>query len=128
MARILVAEDERYILRMLSIKLEGMGHEVITAEDGGAALERAMEEIPDLILLDVMMPVMNGFEVLNRLKGTEQTKNIPVIFVTAMGSERDMAAGIEAGAADYVTKPFNFGELTASINYALAGNPPAKAD
>lgn len=123
MARILVAEDDPYILKMLDFRLKHLGHEIIDAVDGGQALEIATREKPDLVLLDIMMPVMDGFQVLRKLKSQEETKNIPVIMLTAKGQEKDIVTGLEAGAADYVTKPFNFAELIARINRALGSHP-----
>ena len=120
MSRILVAEDEPYILRMLEFKLNSLGHEVIRAVDGGEALELAARESPDLVLLDVMMPVLDGYQVLRKLKSDDKTKDIPVIMLTAKGQEKDIVTGIEAGAVDYVTKPFSFVELIARVNRALA--------
>ena len=122
MARILVAEDEPYILKMLDFRLRNLGHEIMGAADGGEALEIASKEKPDLVLLDVMMPVMDGFQTLRRLKSQEETKDIPVIMLTAKGQEKDIVSGLEAGAADYVTKPFSFAELIARVNRALASH------
>lgn len=119
LARILVAEDEPYILKMLDFRLRRLGHEIIGAVDGGEALEFALEEKPDLVLLDIMMPVMDGFQVLRWLKSQEETRNIPVIMLTAKGQEKDIVAGLETGAVDYVTKPFSFAELIARVNRAL---------
>lgn len=119
MARILVVEDEPHIFRMLDFRLKGLGHEVIAAEDGGAGLDLAATEQPDLVLLDVMLPVMDGFQVLKHLKANGATERIPVIMLTAKGQEKDIVTGIESGAADYVTKPFSFAELLARINRAL---------
>lgn len=120
MARILIAEDEPYILKMLDFRLKALGHEIIGAVDGGQALDLASKEKPDLVLLDVMMPVMDGFQVLRKLKSQEETKHIPVIILTAKGQEKDIVTGLEAGAADYVTKPFSFAELIARVNRAIA--------
>ena len=120
MARILIAEDEPYILKMLDFRLKALGHEIIEAVDGGQALDLASKEKPDLVLLDVMMPVMDGFQVLRKLKSQEETKRIPVIMLTAKGQEKDIVTGLEAGAADYVTKPFSFAELIARVNRAIA--------
>ena len=119
MARILVAEDEPHIFRMVDFKLKALGHEVIGAADGGEALEAANSQKPDLILLDVMMPVMDGFQVLKKLKTDPDTKEIPVIMLTAKSQERDVVTGLESGAEDYVVKPFSFPELLARINSAL---------
>ena len=120
MARILVADDEPHILKALDFKLKSLGHTIISAVDGGEALKIATEERPDLVLLDVMMPVMDGFQVLRTLKSQEETKNIPVIMLTARSQGKDIVAGLEDGAADYVTKPFNFAELIARVNCAIA--------
>ncbi len=120
MAKILIADDDPRSIKLLNFRLKGMGHEAIYALNGREALEIAAKEKPDLILLDVMMPVMNGFQVLRKLKLQEETKNIPVIMLTAKMQEKDIVFGIEAGAMDYVTKPFSFAELNARVNRALA--------
>lgn len=120
MSRILVAEDDAYIFRMLEFRLNSLGHEIIRAVDGAEALEFVARENPDLVLLDVMMPILDGFQVLRRLKSNDETKGIPVIMLTAKGQEKDIVFGIETGAVDYVTKPFSFAELIARINRALS--------
>ena len=120
MSRILVAEDDAYIFRMLEFRLNSLGHEIIHAVDGAEALEFVARENPDLVLLDVMMPILDGFQVLRRLKSDDETKGIPVIMLTAKGQEKDIVFGIETGAVDYVTKPFSFAELIARINRALS--------
>ncbi len=120
MARILVAEDDSGSIRLLSFRLKSLGHDIIFAMDGGEALKTAMKEKPDLVLLDIMMPVMNGFQVLRKLKSQEDTKNIPVIMLTAKAQEKDVVAGLKSGAADYVIKPFSFAELIARVNRTLA--------
>ncbi len=119
MARILIADDEAHIIKMVEFKLRNLGHEVITASDGGEALEKATSDKPDLVMLDVMMPVMDGFQVLQKLKTQEETKSLPVIMLTAKGQEKDVVTGFETGAVDYVIKPFSFPELIARINRAL---------
>ena len=119
MVKILVAEDEPHILKMVDFKLRSQGYTVIGASDGGEAVVAASADRPDLILLDVMMPVMDGFEVLRTLKGEEATKDIPVIILTAKSQERDIVTGLESGAVDYVVKPFSFPELLARINSTL---------
>jgi len=116
----LVAEDEPYILKALDFRLKNLGHEIIAAVDGGEALEIATKEKPDLVLLDIMMPVMDGFQVLRKLKSQKKTKNIPVIMLTAKSQEKDIVTGLEDGAADYITKPFSFAELIARVNRTLA--------
>ena len=120
MARILVAEDDPNSRKLLDFRLKSVGHEVIFAVDGGEALEMVTKEKPELVLLDIIMPVMNGFQVLRKLKSQEETKNIPVIMLTSKVQEKDIVVGLEAGAADYVTKPFSFAELIARVNRALA--------
>src|SRR5918999_5726350 len=100
MARILLAEDEKQIADMISFKLTNGGHQVIRAQDGEQAFAAARRELPDLILLDAMMPGINGFEVLRRLKADVSLRSIPVIMVTAKGHERDVLSGLRGGAID----------------------------
>ena len=119
MARILVVEDDPRSRRLLEFRLRSLGHESIFAEDGGKAVQTAIEEKPDIILLDVMLPVMNGFQVLQKLKFQKETMDIPVIMLTAKVQENDVVYGLETGAVDYVTKPFSFAELNARINRTL---------
>ena len=119
MARILVVEDEPYIFRMLEFRLSSLGHEILHAEDGGEAVETAGSQLPDLVLLDVMLPVLDGYQVLRKLKSDDATKDIPVIMLTAKGQEKDIVTGLESGAQDYITKPFSFAELIARVNRAL---------
>ena len=119
MARILVADDDPLSIKLLNFRLKSLGHDVIFATDGREALEIAAKEKPDLVLLDIMMPVMNGFQVLRKLKSQEETKNIPVIMLTSKAQEKDIVSGLEVGAVDYVTKPFSFAELIARVNRTL---------
>jgi DNA-binding response OmpR family regulator len=119
MAKILVAEDERPIGDMVAFKLTNSGHQVIRARDGEEALALAVAERPDLVLLDVMMPALNGFEVLQRLKADPALAAVPVIMLTAKGRERDVLTGLQAGAVDYIVKPFSLKELAARIETAL---------
>jgi DNA-binding response OmpR family regulator len=119
-ARILIVEDEPNIVKLISMRLERLGHIVSAAADGGAALKAAGEITPDLILLDVMIPEINGLQVLRRLKADPATARIPVLMLTARGHEQDVAAGLEGGAEDYIIKPFSFPELIARISTALA--------
>ena len=127
MAKILVAEDEKQIADMIAFKLTNGGHKVIHAQDGEQAVTLARTELPDLILLDVMMPGLNGFEVLRRLKGDPTLRSMPVIMVTAKGHERDVLNGLRGGAIDYVVKPFSLKELAARVELALRKEPPATA-
>ncbi|HZN98741.1 MAG TPA: response regulator [Gemmatimonadales bacterium] len=125
MAKILVAEDEKQIGDMIAFKLSNSGHQVVRAPDGEQALRLASRELPDLILLDAMMPGVGGFEVLRRLKGDSSLRAIPVIMVTAKGHERDVLNGLRGGAVDYIVKPFSLKELSARVELALRREPPA---
>lgn len=119
MKKILVIDDHPDNVFLLQDRLEHEGFEVITAYNGPQGIEKAREEMPDLVLLDVMMPGMSGFEVCKRITGFETTKNIPVILVTALTESENLREGFHAGAFDYIKKPFNKVELIARINSAL---------
>src|SRR5918998_3695238 len=125
MAKILLAEDEKQIADMISFKLTNGGHQIVRAQDGGQAIVLARRELPDLILLDAMMPGLSGFEVLRRLKGDAALRVIPVIMVTAKGHERDVLSGLRGGAVDYIVKPFSLKELSARVELALRRGAPA---
>jgi two-component system, OmpR family, phosphate regulon response regulator PhoB len=127
MARILLAEDEKQIADMIAFKLTNSGHQVIRAADGEQALQLALSDPPDLIMLDAMMPVLSGFEVLRRLKADAVVRAIPVIMVTAKGHERDVLSGLKGGAVDYVVKPFSLKELAARVELALSKEGPPRA-
>ncbi len=120
MARILVVEDEKDILELVEISLQLGGLEVIKAEDGLEALEKALTEKPDLILLDIKMPGLSGYEVCRKLKELPQTKNIPVVFLTARGQEHEIREGLEAGGDDYIVKPFAPDELPRRVKEILS--------
>lgn len=105
--RILICDDEPYILESVSYVARAEGYEVLTAEDGEAALAAARRERPDLIVLDLMMPRRNGFEVCEALKHDPDTRGIHVIILTARGQEIDRQRGAEVGADEYLTKPFS---------------------
>ncbi len=108
---ILVVEDEASLRKILQMQLEGAGYKVATAEDGLAGLESVRQSPPDLVLLDVMMPRMDGSEVCRQLKANFLTSQIPVIMLTALGELRDKVAGLDVGANDYMTKPYSLDEL-----------------
>jgi len=108
---ILVVEDDSDILGLLTYNLRAAGYEVLTCEEGYAALTVAKQRLPDLILLDLMIPGLDGFEVCKELKRSAETRNIPVIMLTARGEEIDRIVGLELGADDYVVKPFSPREL-----------------
>jgi DNA-binding response OmpR family regulator len=119
MKRILVIDDLPENVFMLQDRLEHEGYEVLTAYDGRTGIDKAVEELPDLILLDVMMPDITGIEVCKNLVENGKTKNIPIILVTAKSGAEDTKEGLEAGAFDYIKKPFNRIELLARVNSAL---------
>jgi DNA-binding response OmpR family regulator len=116
---ILIADDDPDILSLVTLRLERSGYEVIGAGDGEQALAAAIARPPDLALLDVMMPKLDGYEVTARLRGNGTTRHIPVILLTARVQEADIARGVEAGADDYVRKPFSTQELRERIQAAL---------
>jgi DNA-binding response OmpR family regulator len=124
MAKILIVEDEPNMVAGLRDNFEFEGHQVITAGDGVAGLERAIAESPDLVILDVMMPRMSGLDVCKQLKS--KRPSIPIIMLTARGQEVDKVVGLELGADDYVTKPFSIRELLARVKAVLrrARNAP----
>jgi DNA-binding response OmpR family regulator len=124
MAKILVAEDEKQIADMIAFKLTNSGHQVIRAQDGEQAMKLAKRDIPDLIMLDAMMPGLGGFEVLRLLKLDATLRSVPVIMVTAKGHERDVLSGLRGGAVDYVVKPFSLKELAARVELALGKEQP----
>jgi DNA-binding response OmpR family regulator len=118
-ATILVVDDEIMIVKRLEALLLPRGYRVVSATDGAAALHQVQQERPDLILLDVMMPVMNGFEVCRQLKDNPATRLIPVVLMTALGEVQDRVKGLEAGADDFLTKPVHRDELLARIRTSL---------
>ena len=117
--KILLAEDEPHIARLIIFKLEREGYEVTWAKDGGEALEAIKNNIPDLVLLDIMMPVMDGFEVLKKIKEDEHYWKIPVIMLTAKGQIKDVEKGFELGSDDYVVKPFRPDKLVEKVQALL---------
>jgi DNA-binding response OmpR family regulator len=115
MTRVLVVDDEAPIRLLCRVNLEGEGMEVLEAPDGPGGLEIARAERPDAILLDVMMPGLDGWDVAAELLEDEQTAGIPIVFLTARADLRDRARGMDAGGIDYVTKPFNPVELASVV-------------
>ena len=122
--KILIVDDELDTLLPLKRALEMEDFNVVEARDGVEALEKVRAEIPDLVLLDLMLPRINGFEVCQRLKQDEATSYIPIIMLTAKGETSDKIEGIEIGADDYVTKPFNLDELKARVKAVLRRTAP----
>lgn len=124
MARILIVEDEEKIARFVTLELEHEGYQVEHAADGRTAVDLALERDYDLILLDVLLPQLNGMEVLRRIR---KRKDVPVIMVTARDAVMDKVAGLDAGADDYLTKPFAIEELFARIRVALKRSEAVRA-
>lgn len=126
MSRILVIEDEQAIAELVKINLELLGHQVITAPDGIKGLAMSQQNRPDLIVLDVMMPDLDGFTVCQRLRQNPQTNHIPVLMLTALSTTKDKVAGFDAGADDYLPKPFDIPELQVRVRALLrrAGSVP----
>ena len=118
-ARILVVDDVADNVEILRMRLTSLGYEVVVAEDGEQALARVRETLPDLILLDIMMPKIDGLEVVRRLKADARLPFIPVILVTAKASPKDVVAGLDAGGDDYLTKPIDQGALVARVRAML---------
>lgn len=127
--RILVVDDERDLVELISMNLVRQGFDVLSAHDGKIGLEMARKHLPDMVLLDLMMPGLSGQDVATRLKGDPQTAAIPIIMLTARGDETDIIVGLSLGADDYVTKPFNMRVLMARVNAVIrrksnAESPP----
>ncbi|MEG0371958.1 MAG: response regulator transcription factor [Clostridium sp.] len=120
--KILVVDDEIHIIELLKYNLEASGYKVMSAQTGKEAIKLAYEKKPDLILLDVMLPDMDGFDVCKNINKSKETENIPIIMLTAKGDELDKILGLEIGADDYMTKPFSVRELIARIKAVLRRN------
>jgi DNA-binding response OmpR family regulator len=119
MTRVLVIDDEAPIRLLCRVNLEAEGMQVLEASDGEVGLTTALDERPDVILLDVMMPGRNGWEVAEELLADERTNTIPIVFLTARAEVKDRARGIDLGGVDYVTKPFNPVELAPLVRDLL---------
>ena len=117
--RVLVVDDEKDLVDLISYNLTRGGFEVLTAYDGKDALELAQREIPDLVVLDLMLPGLDGTEVARRLKADPRTASVPIVMLTAKGEETDVVVGLTIGADDYVTKPFSMKILLARVNTVL---------
>jgi twitching motility two-component system response regulator PilH len=121
MARVLIVDDSPSQLLGLSRVVEKLGHVVLTAEDGAAGVEAAKRELPDLILMDVVMPNLNGFQATRQISKEPSTSHIPVILVTTKDQETDKVWGMRQGAKAYVTKPINEAQLTEAIKQLIGG-------
>jgi two-component system, OmpR family, phosphate regulon response regulator PhoB len=125
---ILVAEDEAPLTTLLRYNLEKEGYRALEARDGDEALMLANEDTPDLVILDWMLPRVSGIEVCRRLRGRAETRNVPIIMLTARGEETDRVRGLDTGADDYITKPFSMTELLARIRAVMRRIRPALAE
>ena len=125
---VLVAEDESALVTLLRYNLEREGYRVLVAMDGEEALLVAAEEKPDLVLLDWMLPQLSGIEVCRRLRSRQETRNVPIIMLTARGEETDRIRGLDTGADDYLTKPFSMMELLARLRAVMRRIRPSLAE
>ena len=119
MAKILIADDERDIRDLITFTLRFAGHEVIPTANGEEAYKTALEVLPDLILMDVRMPRMTGYEACTHLKAHEETRNIPVVFLSAKGQESEVKTGLDMGASDFLIKPFSPTQLIEVVQTVL---------
>ena len=119
MKKVLVVEDHPNLVEILTLKLERLGFAVISASNGKAGIEKAIKEKPNLILMDIMMPVMDGREATRRIRSNPETKEIPVLATTAITKEEQLRECIEAGCNDYIVKPFAPKELASHIEKLL---------
>lgn len=119
MSKILIAEDERDIRDLVAFTLRFAGHEVVVATNGEEAVETALQANPDLILMDVRMPRMTGYEACKVMKANPDLKDIPVVFLTARGQETEIQQGLDAGAEEYLLKPFAPDQLTTRVKAIL---------
>jgi two-component system alkaline phosphatase synthesis response regulator PhoP len=122
--KILVVDDEPNIIKVLKSRLSHSGYDVITAVSGRTCLKKAKDEKPDLILLDILLPGLNGFEVCKHLKKDKETKDIPIIMLTSLAQEKDLSKGLEEGASCFITKPFNPADLLYEIKTAMDREAP----
>ncbi len=129
MSRILVIDDDNAIAELVKVNLELLGHVITTANDGIKGLALAQQQRPDLVVLDVMMPVLDGYTVAQRLRQNPQTNGIPILMLTALGMTKDKVTGFDSGADDYLVKPFEIPELQVRVRALLrrSGSVPHSA-
>jgi DNA-binding response OmpR family regulator len=123
MAKILIAEDEADIRELIVYSLTFSGFEVITAADGEEAVQKALEEKPDLVILDVRMPKMTGYEACAEIKNSSELKDVPVVMLSAKGQESEIEAGLRVGAYEYILKPFVIDELVEKVRSIVDNSP-----
>jgi twitching motility two-component system response regulator PilG len=121
--KILIVEDEESLLKLETIILSSKGYDVVGFTDGAAAIEEISRNIPDIVILDIMLPGMDGFEICRRIKSDSASSRIPVIMLTARKNSQDMERGLKAGAAAYMTKPFKAAQLIGTIERILSCVP-----
>ncbi len=119
MARVLVIEDEDHIWKIIQYKLKNENHDPVWASDGLKAMQILEEMKPDLIISDIMVPYLDGLQILKEIKKNDELKDIPVIMLTSKSQEKDVISGLKMGAQDYITKPFSPAELILRVNKAL---------
>lgn len=117
---VLVVDDDASIRRLVQLTLEAEGIPVVTARDGDAAIRSAIDDPPAVVVLDIMMPVVDGWAVCERLREVPDTRTVPIVFLTALASDADLARGRQLGAAGYVVKPFDTGDLAQMVHEILA--------
>jgi len=117
--KVLVADDEKDIRRLISFTLQRAGYEVLEASDGKEALEKAILMLPDIVLLDVMMPILDGYEVCRKLRMVSALSKVPILILSAKGQDHDIGEGLGAGATGYLVKPFTPRELSAKVKELL---------
>jgi two-component system, OmpR family, alkaline phosphatase synthesis response regulator PhoP len=117
--KVLLVDDDEQILKSLKIYLELENYQVTTAENGREALDKVREDMPEIMVLDIMMPILDGYQVLEKLKEDPETSRLPVIMLTAKGQDIDVLKGYKMGASSYMTKPFNLNELVENIEMVL---------
>lgn len=122
-AKILIADDEPNIVISLEYLMKREGYDVIVARDGAQALAAVIRERPDLVLLDVMMPLMSGFDVCQQVRSTPEVKDTPIVMLTAKGRDTDVAKGMAMGATAYMAKPFSTKEIAAKVRELLERGP-----
>jgi DNA-binding response OmpR family regulator len=123
--RVLIVEDEPDIMELVKVTLSDEGYQLLEAKDGEIGFKRAVEEHPDLILLDIMLPKMDGYEICRRLKSDPDTATMPVLMLTAFGQKREIEEGFKVKADDYIVKPFEPLKLRERVRKFLVASPPA---
>jgi DNA-binding response OmpR family regulator len=126
MASIFIADDDPLVIELIEFKLKRLGHKISSAQDGEAALHKIRQELPDLIIMDYMLPILSASEVIQELRKTAATGDIPIIILTAAWREQDIMDALDQGIADIMTKPFSPAELLMRIARILAANPKQK--